>query len=334
MQFVIPMSNPCKKATINTSGFINKFTNGYNPGFNDEGTELDFYAKSSIEKPKAVSLTTSGYVVPRLDYLALGDSFTSGEGETDDSFYELGTNDEFEKCHLSTRSYPYIIARTLGIESQYVHSVACSGATTSDVMGEDSEYWGQQARLDKDALKLGDTSKTLYQQQSVDTFSPGRVHQIAFVKKYKPRIITIGIGGNDVGLMEKLRTCVGFDSCEWADTAEGREKTAFEIQDSFDKLVSTYTSIRDVSPLSRIYVIGYPKVIDQNGQCTFFDGILLDSTERQFMNEAVHYINQIISAAAQKTGLSYIDTEDSFGNKVLCGHTKPSVMNAIRAGDD
>lgn len=334
MEFILPMAHPCNEENINSTGFISRFANAYNPEFNDEGTELDFYAKSYTEKPKVVTLTTHGYTVPRLDYLALGDSFTSGEGEINDSSYQSGTNDEFEKCHLSARSYPYVIATLLGIEAQYVHSVACSGAKTSDVIGEDAGYWGQGARLDNDKLDLTKTARVLYQKQSIEAFNPGRVHQIAFVSKYKPRIITIGIGGNDVGLMEKLRTCVGLDSCEWANTAEGREKTALEIKAAFDTLVTTYTAIHNASPRSKIYAVGYPKVIDAEGQCTFFDGTLLNTAERKFMNEAVQYINQIVSAAAERVGIPYIDIESSFGDKVLCGSTQPSVMNAIRVGDD
>jgi lysophospholipase L1-like esterase len=334
MQYILPIVNACEQGIIDTSKFIDKFYNAYRPQFNDDGTELNFYAKSYTDSPRAVSLQTSGYVTPRMDYLALGDSFTSGEGETDDSYYQPGTNDTFEKCHLSSRSYPYLIAKQLGIEAQFVHNVACSGATTKDVVGGDVGYWGQGGRLKTSGLGLDDTSGTLYKAQVMDVFAPGRVHQIAFIDKYRPKIITVGIGGNDVGFMEKLRGCVGPSVCEWANTAEGREKTAIEIQSAFDTLVKTYTAVHNASPLSKMYVVGYPKVIDQNGSCTLINGMLLDSSERQFMNEGIKYINQVILAAAQKAGIKYIDVENSFGDQILCGNVQPSVMNAIRTGDD
>jgi lysophospholipase L1-like esterase len=334
LQFGIPMTKPCGQLTVDSTSFINKLSIAYRPDFNDEGTELDFYAKSFTDNPLFVSLTTSGYVTPRLDYLALGDSFSSGEGEISDTFYQPGTNDKFEKCHLSTRSYPYLIANMMGIDRDYVHSVACSGATTGDVVGGDDAYLGQGKRLKRENAGLSDSERTLYQKQARSTFSPGRIHQITFVKHFKPKVITIGIGGNDVGFMDKLRSCVGLSTCEWAATAKGREKSALELQGAFDTLYKTYTAIHAASPASHLYVIGYPKIIDPSGRCTLTNGIVLDASERSFMNEGIMYINQVISAAAQKAGVKYIDIADSFGDKTLCGKTRPSVMNAIRLGDD
>jgi lysophospholipase L1-like esterase len=334
MEFVIPVERPCKKFNFKSDAVIPRLLRVSSPRFNDEGGQLEFFAQSLGAESRSVTLHAPGYDPTQLDYLALGDSFSSGEGETDDTYYQPGTNDEFEKCHLSKRSYPYLIAASLGIEPQHVRSVACSGAVTGDVVGNEEGYWGQDGRLKNVTPSLNDVTKTVYQASAKQSFNPGRVHQIAFVEQSRPKVITIGIGGNDVGFMEKLKACVGLDSCEWAETAEGREKTAIEIRSVFDTLVSTYTALHDASPKSKIYVIGYPKVIDPSGQCGLVDGILLNTTERTFMNEGIVYINQIIAAAAQKVGVKYIDIQETFGNKVLCGSEKPSAMNAIRAGDD
>jgi len=334
MHYIMPIDRPCTRLTLDNRGFITRFMAGFNPRFDDEGGQLDFFAKSYDDNTKAVTLHANGYTPQQLDYLALGDSFTSGEGETDDSQYQSGTNDEFEKCHLSKRSYPYLIAASLGIDSQNMRSVACSGATTGDIVGEDQGYWGQGNRLDEGSLGLNSITKSVYQASAKDLFNPGRIHQIRFVERYKPKLITIGIGGNDVGFMEKLKSCVGPSTCKWAHTAEGREKTAFEIQRVFDTLAHTYSSIREASPTSKIYAMGYPKVIDPSGQCSVIDGILLNTIERTFMDEGIIYINQVIAAAAKKAGVRYIDIESSFGNTVLCGVEAPSVMNSLILGND
>lgn len=334
MQSITPITTPCKALTVNTSTFIDQFYSATNPRFELDGAELNFFAKSYNGSSRAVSLHAGQFVAQRLDYLALGDSFTSGEGETSDKYYQEGTNDKFEKCHLSTRSYPYLIATSLGINPQKARSVACSGATMDDVVGEDVGYWGQGGRLKTNGLNLNEVTKTIYQESARDSFNPGRIHQIAFVKRYKPKVITVGIGGNDVGFMDKLRACVGLDTCEWANTAEGREKTAFEVRAAFNTLSSTYSALQNASPQSRIYAVGYPKVIDSDGECSLIEGILLNTTERNFMNEGIKYINQVIAAAAEKSGVKYMDIQDSLGDKVLCGDDKPSSMNGIRPGDD
>lgn len=328
------MEKPCRSAPINRQAIIQGFHNALHPHFENDDEELLLYAQSYSGEQREVILGVPGYAGPRMDYLALGDSFSSGEGEIDDTHYLNGTNDTFEKCHISDRSYPYLIARYLGIEAQYMRSVACSGATMDDVIGSDYNFWGQADRLSTKGLNLNIEAKTLSQTSAKADFIPGRVHQSRFAELYHPKIITIGIGGNDAGLMQKLRTCVGLDTCEWAATPDGREKTAVEIKSIFNNLVNTYTQIHVASPSSKIYVVGYPKVIDENGQCGPLDGLLLNSTERKFMNEAISYMNEIIRAAAKKAGVAYIDSQNSLGEQTLCGSVKPSVMNAIRVGDD
>lgn len=334
MSSVASITQPCRTAQIDTGDFINRFFAAINPKFNDEGGELNFYAMSYLGESREVSLRAGGYVSPRLDYLALGDSFTSGEGETDDKYYLNGTNDEYEKCHVSMRSYPFLISDSMKIDPLSMASVACSGATMGDVVGDDLDYLGQSDRLGKNKLNLVKTDRVLAQTEARNSFLPGRVHQGSFVEKYQPEVMTVGIGGNDVGFMEKLKTCLTPGICNWASTDEGKEKTADEIKNLFSTLVQTYQKLHKVSPNSKIYAIGYPKIIDATGQCNLLNGYLLDSTERQFMNEGIVYLNEVIMAAAKATGIKYIDIQNSYGDYVLCGKSQPSAMNAIRLGDD
>jgi lysophospholipase L1-like esterase len=328
-----PVSNRCYAAQIDDSGFIFRYKYGVSPRFNDEGTELRFYAISYLSEVREVVLRAYGYFSPRMDYLALGDSFSSGEGETSDANYLQGTNDKYEKCHISNRSYPYLVSAYLNIESQYGKSVACSGAVTDDVWGSDIDYWGQQSRLGENGLLLAQSSRVSAQTFAKENFLPGRVHQVDFANRYYPQIITVGIGGNNVGFMSKLKPCAtGLDTCEWAATETGREKTANEIKGLFTKLVDTYQQLHDQSPWSKIYVIGYPKVITNTGTCNI-NVLALNTDERIFMNQAIAYINLVIEAAAKKAGVKYINIENSLGSQVLCG-TGPSAVNALRFGDD
>lgn len=327
------MDQPCKKALINTEEFIHRFANALQPRFDNNGGELDFLALSYTDAPRQVALSASGYVRPRIDYLALGDSFTSGEGETDDGYYLNGTNDEYEKCHLSTRSYPYLIAKFSNIDLAFMRSVACSGAVTADVIGDDRDYLGQGKRLGENGVKYSSADITLAKAQSIYSFVPGRVPQKRFIDEYKPKIITIGIGGNDAGFMDILKTCIIPGTCEVAGTVEGKEKMAIEIKNIFGSLVETYNSVHIASPSSKIYAIGYPKIISDNASCNTA-GKVFNDTERQFMNEGVKYLNEVIAAAAKSAGVRYVDVYDAYGEHVLCGNESDAAMGAIMAGDD
>ena len=337
MSAMSPVYRPCKEAKINTETFMNRFSYAAHPRFNSEGGELSFFAMSYLGNMKQISLRAAGYGGQRIDYLAMGDSFTSGEGETDDSYYITGTNDEYEKCHVSTRSYPFIIAQWSHIDPTYMRSVACSGAMTVDVVGNDSEYLGQGKRLGKDNMSLSLVDAALSKGIASTDFIQGRIHQDTFVSKYKPKVITIGIGGNDAGFMDILKSCIGLGTCDAAGTTEGKEKMATEIKDLFSTLVNTYQQIHISSPSSKIYAIGYPKIIVPDGNCSWLIGNLLDKTEREFMNEGIVYLNEVIAAAAKAAGIKYVDIQDSFGDFALCGSAQPSVvrsMNSIALGDD
>jgi lysophospholipase L1-like esterase len=189
----------------------------------------------------------------------------------------------------------------------------------------------------RDRLKtepLGAQQREYALTEAREDFIPGRILQATFVEQYQPKIITIGIGGNDVGFMDKLKSCLGIDTCEWALTPEGREKSAAEIQGLYWTLLDTYTNLRRFSPQSTIYAVGYPKIIDPNGSCGVPLGLMFNSIERRFMDEGIKLINQVIAAAAKKAGVHYIDIENSLGDQVLCGGGKPTAMNWIRLGDD
>lgn len=329
------MEKPCPTSPINRFSLIeNGFLAALHPRFESDGAELQFYVQSYSGEQREILLRAAGFVGPRMDYLALGDSFSSGEGETQDSYYQNGTNVEFEKCHVSSRSYPYLIAQYLGLEEQYVRNVACSGAKTEDVIGDDSFYNGQANRLITKGLNMDDSAKTLAQTAARDDFIPGRIHQLTFVKRYQPKLITIGIGGNDAGLMQKLRSCVGSGDCEWAISSSARQSTAIEIQAIFTGLVNTYTNLHESSPNSKIYVIGYPNIVDSDGPCGVLEGALLSKNERVFMRQSVMYLNQVVAAAAKRAGVMYIDIEHSLEPQTLCGATMPSVINSVKTGDD
>lgn len=323
----------CNKASIDANSFMPHFKYALHPEFNDDGAELRFFASSYVfAAPQLlVTLRANGYNPPRLDYLALGDSYSSGEGD-DEGHYLNGTNDEYENCHVSDRSYPFLLAREFGIGGDDMASVACSGATTKDAIGgNDINYYGQGNRLGLNGMNLGFEDAMLSKFYAKYNFTPGRVHQETFVDYYKPKVITVGIGGNDVNLINKLRSCFSPTTCDWASDASKREQVAGEIKGQFSNLVKTYEKIISDSPDSKIYVIGYPQIISDGDDCGRL-GDLLDRVERHYVIESIHYLNQVIASAAKSAGVKYIDIEGAYGDNVICGSGNQSMVNAIEFG--
>ena len=301
----------------------------YHPVFSDDEQQLSMYSIDHLSKV-FFTIAANG-TKSHVPYLALGDSFSSGEGETDDSYYLLGTNTTGEKCHVSSRSYPFLLGSWLGLAPTDVHSVACSGATMADIFGDDASYWGQSKRLGSGNANMNVIQKNAAQAEALKQFVPGRIHQATFVEEYQPRAMTIGIGGNDAGLFAKLQACVMPDTCEWT-SMNGRAEVAKEIKRLFPKLVDTYTKLKQLSPASMIYAVNYPLPFD-DAKCSEVIGSLFNRDERTLIVESVHYMNQVVAAAAKRAGVTLLNVENSFGMEALCGEDG-AAMNGIRLGDD
>lgn len=278
-------------------------------------------------------LTAPGKDYHGLDYLALGDSYSSGEGEYDNSYYMQGTDGDGanvpsfqtdisgfpyneEKCHLSRRSYSYLLASSAQIPITSFKSVTCSGSITDDVInlneiGRETRYNGRYRQYQ---VSDNDSEVRRDKNLSIDNFTPGRAAQIEFVAKYKPRVATIGIGGNDIGFADKIKDCIGVGTCAYVN--ELRQYTGLEIKALYKKLVATYTQLREASPTTRFYVVGYPDVISDDTICA--PNVRLNTEERYFAKQVVAYLDTVIKSATETVGFTYLDIKDSLAGNRLC----------------
>ena len=189
-----------------------------------------------------------------IEYLALGDSYTSGEGAFN---YLPGTDTGFNNCHLSINSYPLLISQQL--YGSGGHSVACSGAKIGDVLPiQANNYRGQAS----DAGQMLETQKT----NILSSFMPGYLPQSDFVSQYQPGVITVSIGGNDIGFADILKSCVlpkiSFHLSDGVcyNTYEDRVELKNLIDRTVPKWVTLLKQISSMSSKSKIYVIGYPQI--------------------------------------------------------------------------
>ena len=277
------------------------------------------YKVSNITKLALYTLTADGQQSVGYQYLALGDSFASGEGAYQ---YKAMTDVAENKCHLSQRSYPYLISSALGF-GQY-ESVACSGAKTEDFLRNDKDYEGQV----KDGRKLPerDLEKILV------GFLPGYVRQQEFIGRYQPNIITLSAVGNDIGFADKIIRCIDTDTCY--SSYEDRLEIVNEVNAQFYRLVDLYTQLKTAGdPRAKIYVIGYPQITYPDGNCAA--NVHLNHDELIFANQLVSYLNSVVKIAAANAGVAYIDVEDALTGHRLCETSSWDVaVNGLTAGND
>lgn len=316
-----------------------QFPFGYE--FSDDGGQLSFYRGVDTATYR-YTLNSPGYTGSRLDYLALGDSYSSGEGDvgrvgsTNLKWYRKHTDVEErfdlgvprEKCHLGLRSYPYSFAYAMHLPRDDWDTVACSGATTSDIYTSipSSAYLGQAKGGDDKTPRLhGYIDAEHLKSTALNEFIPGRNAQIEFVKKYKPKVITLTAGGNDVGFGDKIRSCVWPGTCEFAKQAN-RQKLKAELRDMYTDLMILYRTLYDASGgQAKIYVVGYPQFVNGAANATCHGTWDLNADERKMIHNSVEYFNNVIEQAAKRIGVKYIDIEDSLGNHKLCDSETPYV---------
>lgn len=258
-----------------------------------------------------MTFKVAGYQLQSLSYLAIGDSFSSGEGAHN---YLAGTDESTNKCHTSFSSYPYLVAQATNTTD--FHSIACSGARIlSDY------YYG-----------VGGVKYPVLPSNAPDpSWHPGTKFQNTFVELAHPQAITVSMVGNDVGFINKLTRCIaGPDSC--FHFKEDRESIVYEIHNKFDTLVGFYNNLKADSQGARVYVLGYPNLFG-TGTTACAANVILDPEERLMSRGMVGYLNAVIKAAAQKAGVQYIDVQDALAGHQHCDEATKAV-NGLTAGND
>jgi hypothetical protein len=289
------------------------------PQFSDDGGEISYYMTFNDVNPRRVTLRAAGYPKqPPLDYLALGDSYSSGEGDLgkkpDGTDYYTPVSDYVGGCHLSERSYPFQLNAHYGFSPGKMQSVACSGAQTKDIIGKD-QYFGQGDRL----KNLSGSERESRQSRAIDVFNPGYVHQLEFVKRYQPKSVTLTIGGNDLDFAGIITECAhSLTTCSYANASQLRGQLGQSIYDVFGRISTVIDNLQTASPKTKVYILGYPQFISNGIAICGLNAGFIDSNERLLINEGVTYMNEVIRAATKLKGVVYVDIENSLNGGRLC----------------
>ena len=306
--------------------------------FSGDGNSLDIYASYYDWMLHSDQYGKFRLHIPGIQeqkYLALGDSFSSGEGAyvyrsptdfyIDDSTYNL--------CHQSKNSYPYLIQQSQNFD--WFNSVACSGARLKDIKSYDAvtDYYEQKPQSLSGVLS--DEKASQYTQ----IFSPGYVSQFEFIRKYHPSVATISIGGNDIGFGDIISTCIinknvssGLGQECFKDRKD-RELLANQIDQKISALATQYQTIKNSMSGSdpRLYVVGYPQMIRPEGFCGL--NVPLLQSEMYEATALTDYINSAIKVAADAAGVRFVNMTNAFvsntGDYRLCSDKSELAVNGL-----
>ena len=288
-------------------------------------------------------------------YMALGDSYASGEGDIDQfgvPHYLDGTNvwGDYkvgiprENCHVSDHSYPFLLGAHAGLQQHFgMETVACSGAVQLNIAKRLDDfrphaeyiagvYMGQFTQRDgQDRPRLeGIPNATQLQQEALDKLLPGRVQQVEQLKRLQPYVATVQISGNDLNFAPIIQSCAlnwpGThkeqtaspvpEDCDWS-RSEFRSKVAAAILSNRADLVKLYGELKQASPNTQFYAVGYPLFVKQAMFCLNIPSF--SPAEVEFITESIKFTNATIRSAASEAGFRYLNIEDALGDQVICG---------------
>ncbi|HMQ27382.1 MAG TPA: GDSL-type esterase/lipase family protein, partial [Acidimicrobiales bacterium] len=203
------------------------------------------------------------------DYVALGDSYTSGPLIPDQTGQPLG-------CLRSSRDYPRLVAQALGLS---LTDVSCSGAETPDMANAQGVTPGPNPPQ-FDAL-------------SADT-----------------DIVTVQIGGNDIGFSEIIQNCIAIIPltavCQPDYVRNGTDQISQRIAATAPKVAAVLQGIRQRSPNARVYVVGYPAILPESGGGCW-PSVPLSNADLPWLREKNKELNAMLAAQAVANGARYVD---------------------------
>ena len=236
----------------------------------------------------AVALSVSAAAVARAAgvYVALGDSYTSAP---------LVPNQHGEPidCGRSDHNYPSLVAGALKFGT-FV-DVSCGSAQTKHMTEPQT------------GLPLGGTNPPQFNALRADA-----------------TLVTVGIGGNDAGLVGVAEDCAQRGlldpmgtSCRdhWA--PGGNDQVAAKIEATKPKIAAVLQGIHQRSPSARVAIVGYPDVLPKDGG-SCWPMVPLSPDDVRYIDGLIVRINAMIAGQAAANSADYVDTYADSGGHDVC----------------
>ena len=210
-----------------------------------------------------------------------------------------GTPPYFDaSCGRSYSGFAY----HLGVGAPSPTMIACAGATIDDV----------------DKVSQGSSGSQFWELMTSGT-------------SVTNALITISIGGNDLGFAPELEKCIVSD-CTSDQAALSQKITALQ-----NRLAQVYLELRNYAPAADIIVVGYPLLIADPSQAVCHNSTTqssLNAAKITMIRTLATQLNTVIQTAAQDAGLTYDAAYGAFAGHEACTSSQSNEwINEITPND-
>ena len=229
-------------------------------------------------------------------YVSLGDSYTAAP------LVPSPTGDPI-LCGRSTNNYPSDVARA--ISPTTFTDASCSSATTDDMTQPQNLYNLQTNPPQFNALKPADA------------------------------LVTVGIGGNDAGLIGVAEECAQLDAaspsgtpCKDHYTAGGSDPNVAAINAAGPKIAATLSGIHTHAPSARVVIVGYPDGLPTDGTACW-PLVPITKGDITYFNGLEQQLNRVIGDDAAANDATFVDTWNSSIGHDACKPPGVAWVNGI-----
>jgi len=200
-------------------------------------------------------------------------------------------------CLKSNNNYANLTARNLGLT---LKDASCSGAETEDMTSP----------------------------QNVDPDGPNPPQFDSLTKR--TRIVTVQIGGNDIGFSSIARDCANATSntgtpCQDRYVHDGRDEISERIQATTPKVAAVIQGIHQRSPKARVFIVNYAAILPDEGPGCWPQMPITDG-DVPYVRAKEKELNAMIAAQAAANGAELLDWYTASIGKDAC---KPPVIRWV-----
>jgi hypothetical protein len=229
-------------------------------------------------------------------YVSLGDSYTSAPLVLTPTGNPIG-------CGRSTHNYPSDVARVIAPSS--FTDVSCGSATTVNMTQPQSVPFGGTNPPQFNGLSTADS------------------------------LVTVGIGGNDAGLIGVVEECAKLDiirpfgsACKSHYASAGGDPNVAAINAAGPKVAAVLQGIHSRATHARVVIVGYPDGLPVNGS-NCWPVVPLSSGDIAYINSLEKQLNSVIASDAAGNTATYVDTFASSVGHDACQPTGTAWVNGI-----
>jgi lysophospholipase L1-like esterase len=252
--------------------------------------------RAALLATASLTMTAATAAAATGPYVSLGDSYTAAP------LVPSPTGNPI-LCGRSTNNYPSDVARAIAPTT--FTDVSCSSATTADMTQSQSLYGLQTNPPQFNALAGNDA------------------------------LVTVGIGGNDAGLIGVAEECAKLDAttpngtpCKNHYTAGGSDPNVAAINATGPKIASVLSGIHAKAPNARVLIVGYPDGLPTNGTACW-PLVPITKGDITYFNGLEEQLNQVIAAQAAGDDATFVDTWSSSIGHDACKAPGVAWVNGI-----